>query len=105
MNDLLRPSLYGAFHEIQAVRPSQSLLTVDVVGPICESADVLGRDRELPALRRGELVAIRDAGAYGFSMASRYNQQPLPAEVVVQGSQWRVVTRRERWQQMAEREL
>jgi diaminopimelate decarboxylase len=104
MNDLLRPSLYGAFHEIQAVRPSQPLLTVDVVGPICESADVLGRDREMPVLRRGELVAIRDAGAYGFSMASRYNQQPLPAEVVVQGSQWRVVTRRETWQQMAERE-
>jgi len=104
MNDLLRPSLYGAVHEIQAVRPSHPLLTVDVVGPICESADVLGRDRDLPALRRGELIAIRDAGAYGFSMASRYNQQPLPAEVVVQGSQWRVVTQRESWQQMAERE-
>jgi diaminopimelate decarboxylase len=105
MNALLRPSLYSAFHEIQAVRASQPLLTVDVVGPICESADVLGRDRELPALRPGDLVAIRDAGAYGFSMASRYNQQPLPAEVVVHGGQWRVVTRRETWQQMAEREI
>ena len=104
MNDLLRPALYSAYHEIQAVRPSAPLLTMDVVGPICESADVLGRDRELPALQRGELVAIRDAGAYGFSMASRYNQQPLPAEVIVHSGQWRVVTQRESWQQMAERE-
>jgi diaminopimelate decarboxylase len=105
MNDLLRPSLYGAFHEIQAVHASQPLQTVDVVGPVCESADVLGLARELPALRRGDLVAMRDAGAYGFSMASRYNQQPLPAEVVVQGNRWRLVTRRETWEQMAEREM
>ncbi|MBI1801222.1 MAG: diaminopimelate decarboxylase, partial [Chloroflexi bacterium] len=76
----------------------------DVVGPICESADVLGRDRALPDLKRGDLVAIMDAGAYGFSMASRYNQQPLPAEVVVQGDRWEVVTQRETWEQMAARE-
>ena len=105
MNDLMRPALYSAWHDIQAVRAGPVEVSVDVVGPICESADVLGRERELPALGRGDLVAILDAGAYGFSMASRYNQQPLPAEVVVQGSRWRVATKRETWPQMAEREL
>ena len=74
---------------------------MDIVGPICESADVLGKDRVLPQLKRGDRVAVMDAGAYGFSMASRYNQQPLPAEVVVQENQWRVVTRHETFEQMA----
>lgn len=107
MNALLRPALYGAYHEIRPLRRSEvtSPLQMDVAGPICESADVLGQERELPVLKRGDLVAIMDAGAYGFSMASRYNQQPLPAEVVVQGGQWRVVTQRETWAQMAEREM
>lgn len=104
MNALMRPALYGAYHEIQPVRDGPLEVKVEVVGPICESADVLGSDRELPVLRRGDLVAVRDAGAYGYSMASRYNQQPLPAEVVVQGDTWRVVTQRETWEQMAERE-
>ncbi len=107
MNVLMRPSLYGAYHEIRAISVGAQFiapLPMDVVGPICESADVLGKDRELPLLKRGDLVAIMDAGAYGFSMASRYNQQPLPAEVVVQGDQWRVVTQRETYEQMAERE-
>jgi diaminopimelate decarboxylase len=104
MNALMRPALYSAYHEIQAVRAGPPAVTVDVVGPICESADVLGTERELPLLQRGDLVAVRDAGAYGFSMASRYNQQPLPAEVIVRGDTWQVVTQRETWEQMAERE-
>ncbi|MEP7200234.1 MAG: diaminopimelate decarboxylase, partial [Chloroflexota bacterium] len=114
MNALMRPSLYQAYHEVRAVRRGAVAapnaggenppLQMDVVGPICESADVLAHNRELPAFQRGDLVAFMDAGAYGFSMASRYNQQPLPAEVVVQGDQWRVVTQRETWEQMAERE-
>jgi diaminopimelate decarboxylase len=117
MNALMRPSLYDAYHEIVSVRVPQTSevrlaasevsrhIKVDVVGPICESADVLGKERELPILKRGDLIAVLNAGAYGFSMASRYNQQPLPAEVVVQGDTWRVVTQRETWEQMAEREV
>ncbi|TMC60978.1 MAG: diaminopimelate decarboxylase [Chloroflexi bacterium] len=103
MNALLRPPLYGAFHEVRPVQRSQpsTPLHMDIVGPICESADVLGKDRVLPQLKRGDRVAVMDAGAYGFSMASRYNQQPLPAEVVVQENQWRVVTRHETFEQMA----
>ncbi|MBI5879121.1 MAG: diaminopimelate decarboxylase [Chloroflexi bacterium] len=104
MNDLLRPALYGAWHEVRAARDGLPALTADVVGPICESSDVLAKDRELPAIRRGDLIAVMDAGAYGFAMASRYNQQPLPAEVVVQGERWQVSTRRETYEQMAERE-
>ncbi len=105
MNALVRPSLYSAYHEIRPVREGSPSIVVDVVGPICESADVLGKERAMPELKRGDLVAVMDAGAYGFSMASRYNQQPLPAEVVVEGDQWRVVTQRETWAQMAEREM
>lgn len=104
MNDLLRPALYGAYHEVRPVRDAAPSLRVDVVGPICESSDVLAKARELPALARGDLVAIMDAGAYGYAMASRYNQQPLPAEVVVQGNRWRIATERETYEQMAERE-
>jgi len=108
MHTLLRPALYEAYHEIRPVRTGaihELPLHMDVVGPICESADFLGHDRELPALQRGDLIVVMDAGAYGMAMASRYNQQPLPAEVVVQGDQWRVVTQRETYEQMAEREM
>ena len=104
MNDLMRPALYGAYHETRPVRESAPVLTADVVGPICESSDVLAKARELPALARGDLLAIMDAGAYGYAMASRYNQQPLPAEVVVQADTYRVVTQRETYEQMAARE-
>jgi diaminopimelate decarboxylase len=106
MHSLMRPALYEAYHEVRAVRPrSEAKVLADVVGPICESADFLAHDRTLPVMTRGDLIAIMDVGAYGFSMASRYNQQPLPAEVVVQGKEWRVVTQRETWEQMAEREM
>jgi diaminopimelate decarboxylase len=96
MNALLRPALYDAYHRLLPVLPSSSiLLPSDIVGPICESADVLARDRDLPTLNSGALLAVMDVGAYGFSMASNYNAHPRPAEVLVEGETARVVRRRE----------
>jgi len=97
MNDLLRPSLYNAYHEIVPVTPpsSASRETVDVVGPICETGDFLGRDRDLPVMAEGDLLAILDAGAYGMSLASNYNSRPRPAEVLVDGKSVRLIRRRE----------
>ncbi len=92
MNDLIRPSLYGAYHEIVPVCKRQDdLVNVDVVGPICESSDFLGRDRRLPELRRGDLLAIMTAGAYGLVLSSNYNARPRPAEMLVDGAQVRVI--------------
>lgn len=97
MNDLLRPSLYKAYHAIQPVRdnPDAPIVCVDIVGPVCESGDFLAKDRPLPALAPGDLIAVRNAGAYGFVMASNYNSRPRAAEVLVEGSTWRVVRERE----------
>jgi diaminopimelate decarboxylase len=97
MNDLLRPSLYGAYHEIVPVvlQNDRATETVDVVGPVCESGDFLARDRELPTVQEGELLAILDAGAYGMSLASNYNSRPRPAEVLVDGKRVRLVRKRE----------
>lgn len=98
MNDLIRPSLYGAYHHIQPVTPrEQETETVDVVGPICESGDFLARDRVLPRAVPGDLLAVMSAGAYGFSMASNYNSRPRPAEVLVDGGTYHVIRRRETW--------
>jgi diaminopimelate decarboxylase len=96
MTELLRPALYGAFHRIEPLRPSASAARqYEFVGPVCESSDVVGRDRRVPALAVGDFVAIRDAGAYGAAMASNYNRRPLPAEVLVDEGAWRVVRRRQ----------
>jgi diaminopimelate decarboxylase len=96
MTELLRPALYNAFHRIEAVLPRGGQTHhYEIVGPVCESSDVVGRDRMLMPLEVGDLVAIRDAGAYGSAMASNYNRRPLPAEVVVDGGEWRVVRRRQ----------
>jgi diaminopimelate decarboxylase len=97
MNDLIRPSLYRAEHEIRPVVSSGPALPVptDVVGPICESTDFLGKGRELPAIERGELLAIFSAGAYGASMASNYNARPLPAEVLCGDGAPRCIRRRQ----------
>ncbi len=96
MTELMRPALYGAFHRIEAVRPARGEpRTYDVVGPVCESSDVVGRDRALPPLAVGDLVAIRDAGAYGSAMASNYNRRPQPAEVLVENGAWRIIRRRQ----------
>lgn len=96
MNDLIRPALYGATHRIEPVRSHGGELSpADVVGPICESGDFLGKGRLLPALARGDLLAVMTAGAYGFAMSSNYNQRPRPAEVLVAGRDATVVRRRE----------
>ena len=98
MNDLVRPSLYDAFHDIlPVVRPSGNadLETVDVVGPICESGDFLAKDRELPPLAGGDLVAVMSSGAYGFSMSSNYNSRPRVAEVLVHEDAFFVIRERE----------
>jgi len=96
MNDLLRPALYGAWQEIVAVRPRENSagMTCDVVGPVCESADFLGKDREL-AVVAGDLLAVRSAGAYGFVMSSNYNTRSRAAELLVDGDRVHLVRRRE----------
>ncbi|RMF84690.1 MAG: diaminopimelate decarboxylase [Nitrospirae bacterium] len=97
MNDLVRPSLYGAYQEILplAAHPERPERIVDVVGPICETGDFLARGRPLPVVRPGELLAVMSAGAYGFSMASTYNTRPRVPEVLVQGDRFHVIRRRE----------
>jgi diaminopimelate decarboxylase len=96
MNDLLRPSLYGAFHGIQPLeKKERESHVVDVVGPICESSDFIARDRQLPEMRQGEYLAVMSAGAYGFSMSSNYNSRPRPAEVLVSGDHYEVTRERE----------
>jgi diaminopimelate decarboxylase len=96
MNDLIRPALYEAHHELQpVVKRRGKPVQVDVVGPVCESTDVLARARSLVLPSQGELYAVMSAGAYGMSMASTYNSRPRPAEVLVDGAAWRVVRERE----------
>ncbi len=98
MNDLMRPSLYGAHHEIVPVAlgpDSHALTKFDIVGPICETGDFFARNRELPAVAEGDLLAILDAGAYGMSLASNYNTRPRAAEVLVNGKLSRLIRKRE----------
>jgi diaminopimelate decarboxylase len=96
MNDLLRPSLYDAYHHIAEVAPKgRDAIDVDVVGPICESSDFLAQDRPLPQVASGELLAIFSAGAYGFTMASQYNSRPRAAEALVDGDRVTLARRRE----------
>jgi len=96
MTELMRPALYGAYHRIEPViARSAAERQYEVVGPVCESSDVVGRDRTFPALAVGDLVAIRDAGAYGAAMASNYNRRPLPPEVLVDDGAWRVIRKRQ----------
>ena len=96
MNDLIRPSLYQAHHEILPVRlGSGSKAKVDVVGPVCESGDFFARDRMMASVKLGDLVVVLDAGAYGMSLSSNYNTRAKPAEVLVDGDQARVIRRRE----------
>lgn len=103
MNDLIRPALYGAHHEIRPVderRLGGVTETVDVVGPICESGDFLAKDRALPRVDEGELLAVMSAGAYGFAMASNYNTRPRAAEVLVDGNRYTIVRRRETYEDL-----
>jgi diaminopimelate decarboxylase len=109
MNDLIRPALYGAYHEIVPVTHSagsaaQSEVT-DIVGPVCETGDFFARDRELPVVDEGDLLAIMDAGAYGMVLASNYNTRPRPAEVLVSGKSAKVIRRREKVSDLLRGEL
>ncbi len=119
MNDLLRPSLYGSYHFIWPTRVNEAhappavrtdaakldnLAAVDVVGPVCESGDFFAKDRPLPPLARGGRLAIFSAGAYGFVMASQYNARPRPAEVLVSGDTYRVIRRRETYDDLVAHE-
>jgi diaminopimelate decarboxylase len=96
MNDLIRPALYQAHHEIVPVRPRPGkAIVVDVVGPVCESGDFFARDRKLTPVEPGDLVALLDAGAYGMVQSSNYNSRPRAAEVLVEGAKSRLIRRRE----------
>ncbi len=98
MNDLIRPTLYQAFHGVSAIRDhvwSGTMVSYDVVGPICESGDWLAHHVVLPCLERGDLLAFEHAGAYGMSMSSNYNTRPRAAEVMTEGTHWRVIRKRE----------
>jgi diaminopimelate decarboxylase len=106
MTELMRPALYSAYHRIEPVSaPPAGNRHYEIVGPVCESTDVVGRDRMLPPLAPGDLVAIRDTGAYGAVMASNYNRRPTPAEVLVEGGAWRVIRRRQTVDDLLAQEL
>jgi diaminopimelate decarboxylase len=120
MNDLVRPSLYGAHHEIVPATPRKGLKStkrqdarrqdairgvMDIVGPVCETGDFFARDREMPALVPGDLLAILDAGAYGMSLASNYNTRGRAAEVLVDGKKVRLVRRRESFEDIIRGEV
>jgi diaminopimelate decarboxylase len=105
MNDLLRPAMYDAYHDIRAVRPREGeAKPYDVVGPVCETGDTFTRDRALPAFESGDLVAFMSAGAYGASMASEYNSRPLVPEVMVKGGDYAIVRPRPTYDEMLARE-
>lgn len=108
MAELIRPALYEAHHEIvPLVRKASHLTSANVVGPVCETADVLGHDVQLPDVQPGDLIAVLDAGAYGIVMASNYNARPRPPEVVVMpdGHSWQVARQRETWDDLVRGEI
>ncbi|MEO5511929.1 MAG: diaminopimelate decarboxylase, partial [Longimicrobiales bacterium] len=105
--DLLRPSHYASYHQVDpaTLHPGRPTINVDIVGPICESGDFLALDRPIEKPEPGELLAIRTAGAYGFSMASTYNQRTRPAEIIVRGDTHRVARRRETYDDLLRGEV
>lgn len=107
MNDLIRPSLYDAHHEVKPLikRPGASSDIVDIVGPICESGDFLAKDRRLEESRAGDMLAVMSAGAYGFSMASNYNARPRPCEAMVINGKFYVVRQREKYEDLIRGEV
>jgi diaminopimelate decarboxylase len=109
MNDLIRPTLYGAFHEIVPVTLRTDQIakseTTDIVGPVCETGDFFARDRTLPVMEEGDLLAILDGGAYGMVLASNYNTRPRPAEVLVSGKSAKLIRRREKISDLLRQEL
>jgi diaminopimelate decarboxylase len=105
MNDLMRPAMYDAYHDIRPLRPRDGAeVAYDVVGPVCETGDTFTRDRTLAPVEPGDLIAFMSAGAYGAAMASEYNSRPLVPEVLVKGDQWTVVRPRPTYEEMLARE-
>jgi diaminopimelate decarboxylase len=114
MNDLIRPALYDAFHFIWPAKVKEKFVprkrtkdlhlsgteAVDVVGPVCEPADFFAKDRRLPPVKRGDLISIFTAGAYGFSMSSNYNARPRAAEVLVDGDRFSIIKKRETYEDL-----
>jgi diaminopimelate decarboxylase len=102
MNDLVRPTLYDAWHDIERVGDDagDEIVAYDVVGPVCETGDTFGLRRQLPRCAAGDLLAIRATGAYGMSMASTFNSRPLAAEVLVDGDRYAVVRRRQTFEEL-----
>ncbi|MCF6205402.1 MAG: diaminopimelate decarboxylase [Sulfurovum sp.] len=98
MNDLIRPSLYNAYHKIEALGVEGETTPADVVGPVCESGDFFGKNVPLPPLNHNDILVVHSAGAYGFTMASNYNTRPKPAEVALQGGEDRLIRRRETYE-------
>jgi diaminopimelate decarboxylase len=109
MNDLIRPALYGAHHEIvpvtQAADDEPEIETTDIVGPVCETGDFFARDRKIPTVEEGSLLAILDTGAYGMVQASNYNTRPRPAEILVEGKSVKVIRRREKTSDLLRAEM
>ncbi len=106
MNDLTRPSLYGAYHGIRPITEDRKMYqVVDIVGPICETGDFLAKDMNFPRVEQGDLLAVLSAGAYGFTMASNYNSRPRVAEVMVAGDRFEVIRRRETMEQLIQGEI
>ena len=105
MNDLMRPTLYGAFHAIKPVISTENQpITADVVGPICETGDFLAVDRKMPDVKKGDLIAVMSAGAYGFTMSSNYCSRPRAAEVMVRGDRFHVIRAREIYEDLVDGE-
>lgn len=100
MNDLIRPALYKAFHGVEVVGKSTVKSKADIVGPVCESGDFFAKDEELPETSHGDLVVIKSAGSYGFSMSSNYNTRPRTAEIAVEDGKYRVIRRRETFEDL-----
>ena len=105
MNDLLRPSLYNAYHEVEVVGKEGKGEPADVVGPVCESGDFLAKDRPLPPTQPGDLILVKSAGAYGFVMSSNYNTRPRPAEVAIEEGKDRLIREREHFEDLIEKEI
>ena len=107
MNDLIRPALYQGYHEVVPVRESKdrAVIQADVVGPVCESGDFFALDREIKEAEPGEILALMSAGAYGFTMASNYNSRPLPAEVLVYGTEAKLIRKRQAYADLIALEL
>ena len=105
MNDLMRPTLYGSHHQVWSVTETSATQVADIVGPICESSDFIAKSRNLPAFQPGDLAAVMSAGAYGFSLSSNYNSRPRVAEVMVSGSNFEVIRRRDTYEDLIRQEV